>query len=107
MIIKKVTFKNGKVILTPWLRIEEAAAYCGLSRSAFTDHTRNLPHAGNERTRLYNIKILDDWLNGNLDIPFDPDEKTKIRRRHYQKSVERSIGLVHPITGKIFKPREA
>lgn len=102
--MKEVTLKNGKVVKTPWLRIEEAAAYCGLSRSAFNDHSRDLPHSGNERTRLYNVKILDAWLNGTLDIPFDPPEKLgkrKIKRREPVGNEDQS--LVHPITGKVFQ----
>ena len=106
--MKEVALKNGKTIKTPWLRIEEAAAYCGLSRSAFTEHSiaRNIPHSGNERTRLYNTKVLDAWLNGNYGPPFDIDKKPKIRRRFYRQPDE-SLGLVHPITGKVFKSREA
>ena len=102
--MKEVTLKNGKVVKTPWLRIEEAAAYCGLSRSSFCDHARDLPHSGNDRTRLYNVKILDAWLNGTLDIPFDPSEKPgkrKIKRRSpLQKEVR---GLVDTLTGKVYK----
>lgn len=102
--MKEVTLSNGRTIKTPWLRIEEAAAYCGLSRSAFTDHSRKLPHGGNDRTRLYNVKTLDAWLNGDYGSPFDPDEKPKIRRRPYRKSGE-CLGLVVPATGKIFKSK--
>ena len=102
--MKEIIFKAGKVIRTPWLRIEEAAAYCGLSRSAFTDHARTLPHSGNDRTRLYNVKTLDAWLNGSLDIPFDPDKKPATRHRSYRKP-ETDSALVDPVSGKIFKSR--
>lgn len=101
--MKEVTLKKGKIIKTPWLRIEEAAAYCGLSRSAFNDHSRDLPHSGNERTRLYNVKILDAWLSGTLDIPFDPLKKKKNRWRQlpFQRA---ELGLVDPGTGKVYQP---
>jgi len=98
--MKEVALKNGKVVRTPWLRIEEAAAYCGLSRSAFVAHARALPHAGNERTRLYNVKTLDAWLAGNLDIPFDPEGEVRApwRQSHRQPAK----GLVDNVTGKVY-----
>ena len=104
--MKEVTLSNGRTIKTPWLRIEEAAAYCGLSRSAFTEHSmaRDIPHSGNERTRLYNTKILDAWLNGNYGPSFDIDEKPKIRRRAYRKPDE-CLSIVDPGTGKVFTTR--
>ena len=108
--MKEVTLSNGRTIKTPWLRIEEAAAYCGLSRSAFTEHSmsKDIPHSGNERTRLYNIKVLDAWLNGTYGPPFETEIKptTRRRRQPHKKPGER-IGLIHPITGKIFKPKES
>ena len=102
--MKEVTLKKGKAVKTPWLRIEEAAAYCGLSRSSFCDHARDLPHSGNERTRLYNAKILDAWLNGTLDIPFDPPEKPSRRRIRRQPVNKADLGLVDTVTGKVYRP---
>ena len=104
--MKEVSLKNGKTIKTPWLRIEEAAAYCGLSSSAFTDHARDLPHGGNSRTRIYNTKILDAWLDGTLDIPFNPDALPKRPLRRSYIKPDTSLGLVDPNDGQVFKTRE-
>ena len=68
--MKEVLLRNGRIVRTPWLKPEEAAAYCGVSRTFFDYHGRNLPHGGNARTRLYHTNILDAWINNELDVPF-------------------------------------
>ena len=100
--MKEITLKNGKVIKTPWLRIEEAAAYCGLSRSAFNDHSSDLPHSGGKRTRLYHVKVLDSWLEGALDIPFDSLPTHQSRRKYQSTPQKDELALIDPVSGKIF-----
>ena len=101
--MKEINFKNGKVITTPWLRIEEAAAYCGLSRSAFNDHSSDLPHSGGKRTRLYHVNVLDAWLEGTLDVPFDPLPAHKHRRRSPTLLQKEELAMIDPISGKVFQ----
>jgi len=90
--------KKGRVVHSPWYRPEEAAAYCGISRPEFDARAKDVPHAGKYRLKIYHQNILDQWLNGDLGVPFDPEEKpcakvTRIR-------VQRCAGITHPRTGK-------
>ena len=59
--MKRVMTKKG-IIVTPWLKTDEAAAYCGLSTNAFIKHTKDLPYGGDSETRLYHVRILDAWM---------------------------------------------
>jgi len=107
--MKKVEIKNGKTIETPWLRIEEAAAYVGLSRSEFDRRSKKLPHSGSARCRIYNSRILDAWLNGMFpDIPFCPEEEIPQRKfRARRSSPDEPRGIIHPGTGKFYPTRLA
>ncbi|MEI6315224.1 MAG: hypothetical protein WCO89_10170 [Syntrophus sp. (in: bacteria)] len=93
-----------KMIESPWLRVEEAAAYCGISRTAFTQRAHRLPYGGDRIFKLYHINILDAFIEGRLpDAPFSPEgepPKTPIRR---SRTV--TMSLTHPITGKICYPK--
>jgi hypothetical protein len=101
--------KRGVYIETPWLRIEEAAAYCGISRSSFVDRAKNLPYGGDDDCRLYNVSILDKFVNNELtDAPFNKELIGKTRRRSRRVRIP-TVGdnaIVHPLNGKIFRPRE-
>ena len=104
--MREVIFDEGaKIIKSPWLRIAEAAAYCGISRTSFEDRSADLPHGGNRRMRLYNVRVLDRWLEGLLEVPFDPPKVTKRRRLTFQYSAkdEEDIAFVHPTTGKVYR----
>ena len=89
-----------KTIVTPWRRVEEAAAYCGISRTAFTQRAHRLPYGGDRIFKLYHINILDAFIEGRLpDAPFSPEgepPKTPIRR---SRTV--TMSLYPPIIGKI------
>lgn len=101
--MKKVEIRKGKFIETPWLRIEEAAAYVGISRGDFDRRSKNLPHSGSERTRIYNVKTLDAWLNGLYpDIPFAPMEEVPVKKFRIHRSANDRLGVTHPITGKFY-----
>ncbi|MEI6315223.1 MAG: hypothetical protein WCO89_10165 [Syntrophus sp. (in: bacteria)] len=77
-----------KTIVTPWRRVEEAAAYCGLSLTAFTERAQHLPYGGDRTIKLYHTDTLAAFIGGNL--PEDPY----------------IMGLIHPVTGEIhtYKP---
>ena len=70
--MREVMIDGKRVIRSPWLRIDEAAVYCGISRAMFDSRAREarLPHGGDERTRLYHVDVLDQWVGGLLDAPF-------------------------------------
>jgi hypothetical protein len=105
--MKEIKLKNGRIVKTPWLRIEEAASYCGLSRTAFIDHAKDLPHGGDSRTRIYHIKVLDAWIANKLDTPFSPEKANQKRiPRHKRSDSEGENILVHPDNGKIYKSDE-
>jgi len=70
----KIIEKWGVIEKTPWLSIDEAAAYCGISRAIFTARAGHLPHGGDSHTKLYHVDILDAWLRHELDAPPSPGD---------------------------------
>ncbi|MFH1629612.1 MAG: helix-turn-helix domain-containing protein [Pseudomonadota bacterium] len=102
--MREVFFDDGtRVVKSPWLRIAEAAAYCGISRSMFEERAGQVPHGGNSRTRLYHTGVLDRWLEGLLDVPFDPPLVKRRRRTfRYRPEEDEKFTLVNPVTGKVF-----
>jgi hypothetical protein len=101
--------KRGVYIETPWLRIEEAAAYCGISRSSFMARARNLAHAGDDNCRLYHVRLLDQFVKGELpEAPFNPAKAIqKKRRRRRQATVPAPEPMViNPLNGKIIRASE-
>ena len=102
--MREVIFKD-RVVKSPWLRINEAAAYCGISRTLFDSKSLavDLPHGGDNRTRLYHVKILDRWIEGLLDVPFYPPPAKRRRRRiRITADEEEDLTLVNPVSGKIY-----
>jgi hypothetical protein len=108
-LMKRIELKNGKIIETPWLRVEEAAAYCGVARSTFMDRVGELPYSGDEDLRLYHCDVLDRFINGEMpDASFKKRAARERRPRRYrQTKKDLSMGLVDPGTGKIYAPRAA
>lgn len=105
--MKEVDLEDGKkVIKTPWLRLEEAATYCGISKTKFLEISNDIPHAGDARIRIYHIRVLDAWMNNELDVSFNPNKKAKNRRRRPSVDNNDNVGIVNPINGKIYKPKE-
>ena len=103
--MREVVFEDGKkIIKSPWLRIDEAAVYCGMSRSAFDDRAKavGLPHGGNDWMRLYHVDILDKWLEGKLDVPFPATQRPRRRTIRLTKREEDDDILVNPVNGKIY-----
>ena len=106
--MREVTIKPGRIVKSPWLRIDEAAAYCGISRSMFDCHARELPFGGDRRTRLYHVKELDRWVRGDLDVPFTTSEeggKTPRRRIFRRDMDDVDMVLTDPVTGKVFRSK--
>lgn len=105
--MRETVIKPGKVVKSPWLRIEEAAAYCGISRTMFSSHAQRLPHGGDRRTRLYHVRELDRWVRGELDVPFTEveDGRKPIRRRVFRHSLD-DMALVDPGTGKVYRSKQ-
>jgi len=105
--MKRIEMKAGRVIETPWLRVAEAAVYVGLSRSCFESRAMNVPHGGNDRTRIYHADVLDQWVAGTLpDVPFDaeygPDTPHPRRRHHPAANPDAPQVLVQPRSRKVF-----
>jgi len=51
-------------IISPWLSFEEAAIYCGVSKTTFQrlQQKKPCPHtAGNENNRRYHSAVIDQW----------------------------------------------
>ena len=107
--MKEVELKNGKKVTTSWFRIDEAAAYCGISRSTFVKYAgENLPHGGGSRTKLYDINILNAWIRNELDIPFEPDLKLPARRRRNPINLnnDEETSFINPSSGRIHRIKE-
>lgn len=60
--MKKINLGKGREIETPWLTIEEAAAYCGMGRSTFFDHADEVPSSGHGKSRKFKASDLDVWM---------------------------------------------
>ena len=75
--MKEIIRKNGRNIESCWLNVNEAAAYCGLTKSGFMNRARDLPHGGDSGTKLYHVEVLDAWIRGELDISFSPGGKNR------------------------------
>ena len=102
--MKEITFKNNRSIRTPWLRIGEAAAYCGLSRFAFSAHGSHLPHGGNNRTRIYHVDVLDDWIANRFDEDTETGDYPKVNIAI--PGSKRETEIVNPQNGKVSKVKE-
>jgi len=76
--VKEIVFKDGHKITTPWLRSEEAAAYCGLAKSSFYRKATGVPFGGSGSQRMYHVDVLDDWMAGKLEVPFEPEGKSGV-----------------------------
>lgn len=106
--MKKLELKHGKIIETPWLRIGgEAAAYCGLARSTFTERAGDLPHGGDRTIKLYHCEVLDRFINGETpETPFIMKQERPHRRsRPHFKGGDTGGGLIDPGTGKVYRSR--
>ncbi len=105
--MKRIEEKKKKkltVVETPWLHIDEAAAYLGIARSTFDDVRRAIPNGSAGGRDIYHCQILDRFANG--DLPDEVYEKTppdaaRPRRRRSSASVK---GLTDPGTGKVYEP---
>ena len=105
--MKEITFKNNRSIRTPWLRIGEAAAYCGLSRFAFSAHGSHLPHGGNNRTRIYHVDVLDDWIANRFDEDKETEDYPKVDgARTIRLTTKDGMEIVNPQNGKVSKVKE-
>ena len=72
-----VSDDGAKVVKSLCLRIQDAAVYCGMSRSHFETHCEGLPHGGGTRSRVYHVDVLDRWIKGELDVAFVGNVKGK------------------------------
>lgn len=102
--MRTIETRKGRVIESPWMRPDDAAAYCGLSVSEFYARAKDLPHGGGRRLRLYNVKVLDRWIQGDIvGAPFDPEEQKQERKRAAAFRGASGLGYLNPNSGK-FKP---
>lgn len=60
--MKKVLLDKGREIVTPWLNVEEAAKYVGMSVPTFFAKKEEVPCSGSGRNRKYNTEALDVWM---------------------------------------------
>jgi predicted site-specific integrase-resolvase len=62
--MKIIKTSNNKHITTPWMSPDEAATYCGVSRSTFDRWQKiiELPYAGDKNNRRYLEETISGWL---------------------------------------------
>lgn len=71
--LKSKLTENKRVLKTPFLTREEAAAYCAISLRLFDARAKAalLPFAGDEHNKRYDVHLLRRWMNGELpNCPF-------------------------------------
>jgi len=55
---------------SPWMTVEEAAAYCGYSKSAFYNRYKNeIPHHQRDTRMMFHREDLDEWMERNKKTP--------------------------------------
>lgn len=93
-----------KTVESPWLRQEEAAMYCGISRSAFRSRAEGkLPHGGDKYLKLYHTKILDAFIEGRIpDAPFGAEPVPVRRGKRKRRKISDQDGIVDPVSGKFY-----
>lgn len=62
--MKSVPLSKGRLVKTPWLSIDEAAAYCGFSREVFIRQAdaKECPFSGAANNRRYHAEQLDRMM---------------------------------------------
>lgn len=102
--LKEITLKDGTKISSPWLRIDEAAAYCGMARSSFMRRAAQVPYGGTYSLRTYHVDVLDAWMDGKLDVLFEPDKGREPARRPGRngEGSKKTFVLTVPATGETF-----
>jgi hypothetical protein len=108
--VKKIRYKDGRLIETPWLRVDESAIYCGMSRSSFVRRAAQVPHGGSSSFRMYHTEVLDNWMAGRLDVPFIQDDDTLpsgARQTNRRKGGKKTFSLTVPATGRVFTAEKA
>lgn len=108
--MKQVSVKKG-VVLTPWLNVDEAMAYCGFGYTEFYKRAAksNLPICGEGKAKRYDSKILDKWIQSNYGpYPFSEPQplsstlEPQPRRNHSRPNV-----LVNPRNGRVYAGKDS
>lgn len=85
ILFKKSGFPN--LLKIPWLRTEEAAAYCGMSLVAFEDYSEGLSRGGDPDVKLYHVDHLDLWMEDRLETPFPYQAVSRPRQLVFRREV--------------------
>ena len=109
--MREVKFKDGTTVVSPFLRVKHAAAFCGLSRTAFLDRAARvgLPSVGGKGLLLYKADILQAWVEGRLpEVPFTPAKKKRAAKKRPNRKRRRGeiVGLVDPVNGKAYPVKD-
>lgn len=96
--------------MSPWYKIEEAAAYCGMARSTFEEKATSggLPRGGDGCNKRYRADDLDRFIANGFCYPGmeqtvaeGNDRQRRINRRTPGEE-QQQHGVVNPNTGKIW-----
>jgi hypothetical protein len=105
--MKQIEVKPGTVVVSPWYKTEEAAAYCGMARSTFEEKANKggLPRGGDINNKRYQAEDLDRFIANGFRYPGTEEEAAegKTRRRRVRLAPAGDfLGIIHPRTGKIY-----
>jgi hypothetical protein len=102
--MKHIEFKKGNrmiTIETPWLRIDEAAAYLGVVRSKFDELRGRIPHGLVDGVVVYSCSNLDRYANHELPDPASAAEAFAPLPRRRQAGG--GGVLKNPLNDKVYK----
>ena len=55
---------------SPWMTVEEAAAYCGYSKSAFYNrYKEEIPYHQRDTRMMFHVDDLEAWMKKNVKTP--------------------------------------
>ena len=63
--MREILFQGSgrtNILKSQWLRVKEAAKYCGMSIEAFREHSGDLPRGGDSKLELFQVVTLDTWM---------------------------------------------
>jgi len=84
---------------TPWLTEAEAAIYCACSRTTFRRRFAGTPRAGQPRSWLYHVDILDKRIA-------DMAATAACIPQNYHRNFK-DLTITDPVTGKVYRAKPA
>jgi hypothetical protein len=114
LVTKEKKGNYSVTVQSPWLTIEEACAYLGISKTTFQERGGlELPYGGDSRMRRFHChEVLDPWFANVLSAehPFRQQPRNNggsPQRRRAAVGESAPAGLVDPVNGKVYPAKKA